>query len=60
LNLLSRQRRRIDQVATGQPHRSLVNGREEKQHQEAAGEEANAAHISDSIIRLHSQKSDGK
>jgi hypothetical protein len=43
LNLLSRQRRRIDQVATGQPHRSLVNGREEKQHQEAAGEEANAA-----------------
>jgi hypothetical protein len=29
--------------AGGQPHRSLMNGREEKQHQEAAGQEANAA-----------------
>ncbi|MGO9049851.1 MAG: hypothetical protein ACLQFW_23720 [Xanthobacteraceae bacterium] len=43
LDLFGRQRRRIDQLLPGQPHRALMNGREEQQHQQASGEEPNAA-----------------
>jgi hypothetical protein len=40
LHLFGGQRCRIDQIATGQPHRSPMNGREEHQHQQTARQQA--------------------